>query len=480
MFKLWRGFLSITLCAIILVLSLFPLPAAAAGGIRVFMDGQEIGFEVPPFVEAGRTLVPLRAIMEGLGAFVAWDGNGGRIKVTDGNLTLTLQKGSNLALIDGRPVSLEVPLRIVQGRTFVPLRFLSENLGYSVVWVGESKTVYLYPATATPAVQPVTGAPAVPAAGTTGENIYGISLGDSAGRVRSLLGEPQRVDRSTYGIDWWIYNADLLNYLQVGVRQGIVTALYTCGLEWSFAGISPGDPWSRLAQQFKLENNLQLTYDGAIFTIRQTDRDLRENPLVMVNDAAAIFYCDLHEGDKVVAVFLAQKETLLKRGGFSYSYRYDPRRPPDLTVPFLSAAQRREAAMGAALQLLDLANSMRLRRGLPLLAWHPQAAAVAREHSQEMYTFGYFAHESPLSGKNPFDRLRAAGIVFLSAGENIAYGQPEAFCAHAGLMNSLGHRQNILNEGFTHLGAGVVDVYYTQKFLTPHSSRQTVVLNQVN
>ena len=94
----------------------------------------------------------------------------------------------------------------------------------------------------------------------------------------------------------------------------------------------------------------------------------------------------------------------------------------------------------------------------------------AREHSAEMFSLRYFGHISPVSG-SPFDRLEAAGIAYSRAGENLAYAQSVAV-AHRGLMQSEGHRENILRPEFTRIGIGVISAgpygrMFTQMFLTP-------------
>ena len=82
----------------------------------------------------------------------------------------------------------------------------------------------------------------------------------------------------------------------------------------------------------------------------------------------------------------------------------------------------------------------------------------------------YFGHESPVAG-SPFDRLKAAGITYARAGENLAYAQSVAV-AHRALMDSPGHRENILRPEFTRIGIGVISAgaygrMVTQLFITP-------------
>ena len=106
-------------------------------------------------------------------------------------------------------------------------------------------------------------------------------------------------------------------------------------------------------------------------------------------------------------------------------------------------------------QMLELVNEERRKAGLNPLAPDPEMTAVARAHSTDMFARGYFAHNN-LDGKTPFDRMRAAGVKFRNAGENLALAQT-LFIAHKGLMNSPGHRANILEPSFGRLGIGIMD-----------------------
>ena len=105
-------------------------------------------------------------------------------------------------------------------------------------------------------------------------------------------------------------------------------------------------------------------------------------------------------------------------------------------------------------QMLDLVNAERAREGLRPLVADDALREIARAHSQEMFERGYFAHDSPTAG-SPYDRMRAARIPFLRAGENLAYAA-NVQTAHQGLMRSPGHRANILRSEFGRVGIGVI------------------------
>ena len=109
-------------------------------------------------------------------------------------------------------------------------------------------------------------------------------------------------------------------------------------------------------------------------------------------------------------------------------------------------------------QMLELVNEERRAAGLKPVAPDPELTEVARAHSADMFARGYFAHVSP-DGLDPFDRMRRAGVIFRTAGENLALA-PTVKVAHTGLMNSPGHRANILRPEFGRLGLGIMDGGY--------------------
>lgn len=106
-------------------------------------------------------------------------------------------------------------------------------------------------------------------------------------------------------------------------------------------------------------------------------------------------------------------------------------------------------------EMLNYLNAERVKHGLSPLAFDEELLPVARQHAQDMFARSYFSHISP-EEETPFDRIRKANIPFLTAGENLAIAQTLAL-AHDGLMDSPGHRANILQQAFGRVGIGVLD-----------------------
>lgn len=105
--------------------------------------------------------------------------------------------------------------------------------------------------------------------------------------------------------------------------------------------------------------------------------------------------------------------------------------------------------------MVDLVNKERVSLGLKILNFDSNLRTVARLHSEDMFKRGYFSHYSP-EGESVADRANKAGVDFLVIGENLAYA-PSLETAHKGLMNSEGHRANILSEDYGKIGIGVID-----------------------
>lgn len=109
--------------------------------ITVIVNGKKVIFDQKPIISEGRTLVPLRAIFEALKADVQWDEETKTVTSLRGETKISLQIGSNNMYVNDAAKVLDVPAQIVNSRTLVPVRAISEAFGAKVEWSGETKTV---------------------------------------------------------------------------------------------------------------------------------------------------------------------------------------------------------------------------------------------------------------------------------------------------------------------------------------------------
>jgi|GEM_PF-2529552 len=138
------GFIRCLAVYIIFFAVLMPVTASGAEGPIIVLDGRVRVYDVSPFIEENRTMVPLRGIFENLGASVTWDGVARTVTAKKGETTILLGIGNRTAHVNQKPVVLDVPARIVGSRTFVPLRFIFEALGSKVEWDEVTRTIYIY------------------------------------------------------------------------------------------------------------------------------------------------------------------------------------------------------------------------------------------------------------------------------------------------------------------------------------------------
>lgn len=125
---------------LILIASMFSFSGLAQAAPQVILNGQSLSFDVPPVIENDRTLVPLRAIFEALGASVQWDGESQMVTANKAGTEIKLIIGGS-AYKNGTPVNLDIRAKIISNRTMVPLRFIAESLGCQVSWDDATQTV---------------------------------------------------------------------------------------------------------------------------------------------------------------------------------------------------------------------------------------------------------------------------------------------------------------------------------------------------
>lgn len=128
---------------LVTIMTLSLIPGLALAAPLVMLDGAALQFDVPPVIENGRTLVPLRAIFEALGAEISWNGATQTVLATKAGTQVVLTIGNPQAYRNNAPVLLDVPPKIIEGRTMVPLRFVSEAMGADVKWDGVTGTILI-------------------------------------------------------------------------------------------------------------------------------------------------------------------------------------------------------------------------------------------------------------------------------------------------------------------------------------------------
>ncbi|MBU7595954.1 CAP-associated domain-containing protein [Metabacillus halosaccharovorans] len=279
-------------------------------------------------------------------------------------------------------------------------------------------------------------------------SVYNIEIGDTQEQVEQQVGAAKRSSLNEYGVEWVAYHENYQNFFMVAYDdQDRVAGLYTNqDLLTTTMGISFTS--SREAVLAEMDDPLTSIQKG--FVSYQVQNNEEYDIFRIDRNYVTVFY-DKHEENTVTAIQIISEELENQRENF-------------FAVP------SEELREGFEYQLFDLTNAARVTHGLSVLNWDEPVRGTARDHSQDMANNNYFSHTN-LNGQSPFDRMTEDNITYLMAGENLATGQISSVFAHEGLMNSLGHRENILQTDFEGLGIGVAfssdsRPYYTENFLT--------------
>ena len=125
---------SIIFFVIAVLFSCMAVTFASEKTVTVLLDGNQLSFDIEPILEKGRTLVPMRVIFEALGADITWNNETRTATATKNDIKIEITVNSNKMLKNGEVIELDIPARLRSSRTLVPVRAVSEGLGAKVDW----------------------------------------------------------------------------------------------------------------------------------------------------------------------------------------------------------------------------------------------------------------------------------------------------------------------------------------------------------
>ena len=131
-------------CFLFLLISMCSIQTAAAASVKVTLNHTPLTFDTPPIVENGRVLVPMRSILESLGYSVRWQDHIKTVSAIKENMNISLPLNSQTVRVNNEAITIDVPAKLHNGRTFVPLRFLAEYSGANVIWDDKTSTVMIH------------------------------------------------------------------------------------------------------------------------------------------------------------------------------------------------------------------------------------------------------------------------------------------------------------------------------------------------
>lgn len=276
---------------------------------------------------------------------------------------------------------------------------------------------------------------------TTVQNYENIQLGDTLDSLISKMGQPNKIEGSEYGFKWYVYNQDYTRFCMVGISNDKVVALFSNTMDSTESqDINLGETKSQVLKAYE-----PLTYRKIGNTRYIINEDYYS--LIEVDNSYITAFYDSFEDNKIVGIQIISKDIEKSMSGI---YTKDN----SVTDDFENTNRY-------------LINSERVAHDLNTVSYSEKATLCARSHSEDMRDNDYFAHQN-LKNQSPFDRMNDYNIYYIGAAENIAAGQTSAIFAHYALMNSEGHRVNILGD-YNYVGVGVAfggstNMYLTQNF----------------
>lgn len=261
--------------------------------------------------------------------------------------------------------------------------------------------------------------------------INNIQMNMTKKEVENKYGSPKRVTSNEYGTKWYTYYlGDYNQFMMVAYIDNKVHAMYS-----NQSVISSKSKIKYHSPRNVVEDRLGKPISEMQKGRYRIEIDNDEYDIFHKDHIYTTVFYDKHSNNSVTAL-LQVSDKMEKR------------------LPGQYGAPSKNLARSFELQNVDLLNAERKQHNLNTLNYSSEISKTARKHSTDMAEKHYFDHNN-LDGQSPFDRLKEDDIEFAAGGENLAYGQKSSNFAHEGLMNSLGHRKNILKKEFNTIGVGV-------------------------
>jgi uncharacterized protein YkwD len=279
-------------------------------------------------------------------------------------------------------------------------------------------------------------------------------VGSSSEELVELMGEPDRIEPSAYGYQWWVYTKDI--QMMVGVEEdGTVNQVFSADENTDVTPLSIGQNINEVFRFSIIESEVNVILDENIYTFTLNSQDLKDRILLKYENLFAQAYVDAEDG-KIKGVRFIDPKTLVIHQPYDMEFMGEL-----VTARQPSSTAQMEVDRAMERQIVELTNIYRQQNGVKPLENDYWLSLLAQNHSKDMAIENYFSHESPSAG-NLSERLKSLGIEHKKAGENIATNYVDAIEAVHGWLNSPAHRSVLLDSEATEIGTGAYGKFYTQ------------------
>ncbi len=271
-------------------------------------------------------------------------------------------------------------------------------------------------------------------------------------------GKPTRIEPSSFGYDWWVYNNSFSTYLLIGVQDDVVTQTFAVGSKIDTAPYQIGQDLEEIYRFTIVSSEITMFMDDNTYTFSLNEEDIHTRILVQFDDLYAMLYID-KERQTLEAVRFTEPHTLLLHKPYDILYSGS-----GLEISTPDSSLQAKIDSENARQVVEITNVYRFRNGLKVLESDLSLHEMARFNSEDMAKNNVVVNESFEVPKFS-DMLEEYSITFNRAGGNTAAFYFDAGEAVNGWLNSKNHRDTLLGKWYTHTGVGVYSNYYTQNFI---------------
>lgn len=354
----------------------------------------------------------------------------------------TIHKMINVANLN-MPIFIEGELKdfgdrgfIHNGTTYLPIKDVAESLDRKVYYDPDNHIAYIF----SEGNGPLKYKKEKEFEESKEFKFKNISIDSSYSNILKEYGNPKKVLETRYDFKWYVYHNNYNNFIMFGIQNNKVVAIYTNAKNWtSKNGIMYG------SSRYKIQS---LYPEVEFLTKGLTQMELRneEKTMHQIDDSYTTIFYDEHEENKLTSILIIKKEIEDTKDNF---------------YPLITDYIEDDYEV----LMYELINAERRLYGLKTLDYNDKIQKVARDFSSKMIEKDFFDHLSP-DGDRVGDRFKKNNVKYRLVVENLAAGNLNSIYAHEALMNSKGHRENILKEGLEEVGIGVklggtYKIYYT-------------------
>jgi uncharacterized protein YkwD len=283
-------------------------------------------------------------------------------------------------------------------------------------------------------------------------------IGKSQKEVEDKLGKPMRIDLSSFGYDWWIYNRNQKEYVQIGMENGKVVTLFAIGDNLNITPFQIGQSMGDIYSSHLIDTTVSVHVGKTNYQFELSEEDINTRPLTKVGNVYVQLYIDKFKGT-LSSIRLMDTSTLIKMHPYAMVYE-----GKNIKVPLEEKLNAEKLDRDNERQIYDITNVIRARSHLKLLEWDENASIASLNKSKDLYENRVLLKSNTVNDER-LDKFEKGVGIFSIIGENIAINYMDAPAAVEAWFNSKDARENLLNEEYTNLGMGVYKIYFTQNFL---------------